>query len=93
MIEQIASKTASVGVGPYSQAVKANGFVFVSGQLGIDLEIGSIVSGGAEAEMHQALKNIDHILSAAGSSWHKVVKVKFSSPPNVELGHVLGEKS
>ena len=75
MIEQILSKDASTGVGPYSQAVKANGFIFVSGQLGIDPKVGSIIPGGTEAEMYQAIENIDRILRAAGSGWHRVVKV------------------
>jgi 2-iminobutanoate/2-iminopropanoate deaminase len=61
-------------IGPYSPAVKANGFVFVSGQLGIVPETGAIVEGGVEAETRQALTNMKHLLEAAGSSLEQVTK-------------------
>ena len=75
LIEQIVADRASRGVGPYSQAVKANGFLFVSGQLGLEPNTGTIVSGGIDAETRQALRNVTEILVAAGSSWESVVKV------------------
>lgn len=73
MIEQIVADAASRGIGPYSQAVRANGFIFVSGQLGIDPKSGSLVSGGIEAEAEQILHNVEHVLAASQSSWHRVV--------------------
>jgi 2-iminobutanoate/2-iminopropanoate deaminase len=61
-------------IGPYSQAIKANGFVFISGQVGFDPASGNIVSGGIEQQTEQVLKNLSAVLAAAGSSWEKVVK-------------------
>jgi 2-iminobutanoate/2-iminopropanoate deaminase len=53
-------------IGPYSPAVRAGGFLFVSGQIGIDQETGSLVDGGIEKETTQTLDNIMRILSTAG---------------------------
>lgn len=75
MKEAVRTDSASKGVGPYSQAVKANGFIFVSGQLPLDPVTNSIVEGGFEAQVEQAIKNTTAILVAANSSWEKVVKV------------------
>lgn len=59
---------------PFSQAIKANGFVFVTGQVGIDPDTGQLVAGGVEAQARQALESIAAILEAAGSSMKHVVK-------------------
>ena len=63
-------KTANAGppVGPYSQGIKAGGFVFVAGEKGIDPATGKIVPGGIEAETRRTLENIKAILEEAGSS-------------------------
>ena len=74
IMERIVTDKASRGVGPYSQAVKANGFIFVAGQLGVDPATGTLVPGGIEAETEQALRNVREILAAAGSDFSKVVK-------------------
>lgn len=58
----------------YSHAVRLNGVIYVSGQIGIDPATGRLVEGGQVAEYRQALKNLDAILRAAGSSMAKVVK-------------------
>jgi 2-iminobutanoate/2-iminopropanoate deaminase len=62
-------KTAKAGppVGPYSQGIKAGGFVFVAGEKGIDPATGKIVPGGIEAETRRTLENIRAILEEAGS--------------------------
>ncbi len=60
---------------PYSQAIKANGLVFVSGQGGIDHAVGTVVEGGIEAETHKTFDNIAAILEAAGSGLDKLVRV------------------
>jgi 2-iminobutanoate/2-iminopropanoate deaminase len=60
---------------PLSQAIKANGFVFVSGQIGIDPATSALVQGGIAPETEQTIKNIRAILHAAGSDLSKVVKV------------------
>jgi len=72
--ETVATKRAPAAIGPYSQAVKANGFVFVSGQLPIDAETGKIVSGDVKAQTKQVLENLKTILGASGSSLDNVVK-------------------
>jgi reactive intermediate/imine deaminase len=59
--------------GPFSPAVRANGFVFVAGQLGVD-STGRLVPGGVRAETRQAMANIRAVLERAGSSLDRVVK-------------------
>ncbi|MFC0265337.1 Rid family detoxifying hydrolase [Alloscardovia macacae] len=74
MIEEVSTPQAPQALGAYSQAVKANGFVFVSGQLGIDPATGELAGKSAALQTHQAMKNISAILEAAGSSMDKVVR-------------------
>jgi 2-iminobutanoate/2-iminopropanoate deaminase len=69
----ITAKNAPAPVGPYSHAVSANGFVFVSGQIPLDAN-GNIVSGGVEAQTDQVFKNISAILTEAGLDFGDVVK-------------------
>ncbi|MGQ9665927.1 MAG: RidA family protein [Anaerolineae bacterium] len=73
--EVIATTKAPAAVGPYSQAIKANGFVFTAGQLGLDPATGKLVEGDVVDQARQALKNLQAILEAAGSSLEHVVKV------------------
>lgn len=61
-------------VGPYSQAVRANDFLFVSGNLPIDAETGKIAEGGIEQQTHMVLKNISTLLNGAGLSLSDIVK-------------------
>jgi 2-iminobutanoate/2-iminopropanoate deaminase len=61
-------------IGPYSQAIKAGGFVFVSGQVAIDPQTGQFVAGGVAEQTEQVLKNLSAVLEAAGSSLNQVVK-------------------
>lgn len=70
----IATDEAPKAIGPYSQAIVANGFVFAAGQIGSDPKTGTLVEGGIEAETEQVLKNIEAVLKAAGSSMKDVVK-------------------
>jgi 2-iminobutanoate/2-iminopropanoate deaminase len=72
--EAVSSPNAPKALGPYSQAIKANGFVFVSGQVPIDPATGNLVTGGIEEQTQQVLKNVSAILEAAGTGWEKVVK-------------------
>ncbi|MCP4225164.1 MAG: hypothetical protein GY773_17645, partial [Actinomycetia bacterium] len=58
--------SAPAPVGPYSVVTEANGFVFVSGQVGMDTQVGRLVEGGVEAEAHQTMKNIGAILADVG---------------------------
>ena len=64
---------AAAPIGPYSQAVRANGFIFVAGEKGIDPATNAIVPGGIAAETRQTLENIRNILEEAGSSISRVV--------------------
>jgi 2-iminobutanoate/2-iminopropanoate deaminase len=72
--EAISTPNGPKAIGPYSQAIKANGFVFVSGQVAFDPVTGNLISGGIEQQTEQVMKNLSAILQAAGSGWDKVVK-------------------
>ena len=74
MIEAIKSDKSAAPVGPYSQAIRAGGFIFVAGEKGLDVRTGKIVPGGIAAETRQTLENIKGILEAASSSLGKVVQ-------------------
>ena len=73
MKEQITTDKAPAAIGPYSQAVKTNGLVFVSGQLAIDPKTGE-VTGDIREQTKTVLGNLGHILEAAGSGLDKVLK-------------------
>jgi len=74
MREVIATKDGPAAIGPYSQAIKANGFVFVSGQIPIDPVTNTLVSGDVAFQTERVLKNLAGILNTAGSSLEKVVR-------------------
>src|SRR5258708_12296185 len=71
--DAVSTSNAPGAIGPYSQAIKANGFVFVSGQVPIDPATGTIVSGGVEQQTEHVLKNLAAVPAAAGRSWAKIV--------------------
>lgn len=70
----IATKEAPAAIGPYSQAIEVNGFVFASGQIPIDPATGAFVEGGIQEQTRQALTNAQNILRAAGTDLSHVVK-------------------
>lgn len=74
MKHTIQTGTAPAAIGPYSQAVIAGGFVFVSGQIPINPATGEFVPGGVAEQTEQVMRNLASILSAAGSSITDVVK-------------------
>ena len=74
MREVIATDGAPKAIGPYSQAIKANGFVFVSGQIPLDPATQQLVDGDVAAQTERVLQNLSGILKAAGSSLDRVVK-------------------
>jgi 2-iminobutanoate/2-iminopropanoate deaminase len=74
MREVIATKDGPQAIGPYSQAIKANGFVFVSGQVAIDPATQQVIAGDVAAQTDRVMKNLDGILKAAGSGLEKVVR-------------------
>lgn len=65
---------APKAIGPYSQAIVADDFVFLAGQIGLDPKTGNLVEGGIEAETEQVLKNIEAVLKASKSDFDNVVK-------------------
>jgi len=74
MREVISTKDAPQALGPYSQAIKANGFVFVSGQIAIDPATQQIITGDVSAHTDRVLRNLSEILEAAGSGLGKTVR-------------------
>lgn len=74
MKEPVHSDGAPKALGPYSQAIKSNGFVFASGQVPIDPATGEIVKGSISDQTERVLNNLAAVLEAAGSSLSKVVK-------------------
>ena len=70
----VATKSAPGAVGPYSQAVRAGDFLFVSGQLGIDPATSAFVAGGVAEQTERALANVRAILEEAGAGLEAVVK-------------------
>ena len=73
-MEKIYTKNAPDAIGPYSQAIKANGFVFTSGQIAINPATGNVDAEGIEAQTEQVCKNLKNVLEAADSSLDNVVK-------------------
>jgi 2-iminobutanoate/2-iminopropanoate deaminase len=74
MREVIATNDAPKAIGPYSQAIKANGMVFLSGQIPLDPSTQELVQGDVAIQSERVLRNISKILKAAGSSLEQVVK-------------------
>lgn len=74
MKQIITTKMAPAAIGPYSQGIKANGFLFLSGQIALDPTSGEVVGDEVRAQTEQVLKNLEVVLTAAGSSLAAVVK-------------------
>ena len=74
MREVISTQDGPQAIGPYSQAVKANGFVVVSGQVAIDPATQQVISGDVAVQTERVLKNLSGILKAAGSGLDRVVR-------------------
>jgi 2-iminobutanoate/2-iminopropanoate deaminase len=74
MRDVISTKDAPQAIGPYSQAIRANGFIFVSGQIPTDPATQQIIQGDVAAQTERVLQNLSAILKAAGSSLEKVVR-------------------
>ncbi|OUT10633.1 reactive intermediate/imine deaminase [Campylobacter concisus] len=73
MKKQISTKNAPQAIGPYSQAISANGFLFISGQLGVT-PAGEFAGSGVEAQAEQSLENLKNILAEAGLTFDNAVK-------------------
>ena len=74
-MKAISTRNAPAAIGPYSQAIEANGTIYVSGQLPINPATGEFAQGGIKAEARQSLTNIKNILAAEGLDMGNVVKV------------------
>ena len=74
MREVIATKDAPQAIGPYSQAIKAAGLVFCSGQIALDPASGAVVAGDVAQQTERVLRNLSAVLAAAGSGLDRVVK-------------------
>jgi 2-iminobutanoate/2-iminopropanoate deaminase len=74
MKKAISTSAAPAAVGPYSQGIVANGFIFTSGQIPLDRE-GNLIEGDIRAQARQCLENIKAILEAAGAGMEELVKV------------------
>lgn len=73
MIKEIHTNQAPAAIGPYSQAIQAGDFLYVSGQIGVDPATSEVVDG-IEEQTHQVLKNLQAILTEANANFSKVVK-------------------
>ena len=74
MIETIATDRGPKAIGPYSQAIRANGFVFLSGQIALDPKTQQVVEGDAAAQTERVLENLKGVVEAAGSNLQRAVK-------------------
>ncbi len=74
MKDVVATDRGPKAIGPYSQAIKANGFVFVSGQISLDPQTQQLVEGGVVRQTERVLENLKGIVEAAGSSLDRAVK-------------------
>lgn len=90
----ISTAKAPAAIGPYSQAVEANGFVYMSGQIPLDPVEGKVVAGGVKEQTQQVLKNMAAVLEAAGLDFTNVVKTTCmlkNMDDFVEFNAVYGE--
>lgn len=74
MKKEVKTEKAPKAIGPYSQAIEANGFIFASGQIAIDPSTGELNTGSIEEQTRLVLNNLKAVLEAAGSSFDKTVK-------------------
>jgi 2-iminobutanoate/2-iminopropanoate deaminase len=73
-LKQISTEKAPSAIGPYSQAVLANGFLYTAGQIALDPASGKIVDGGIVEQTERVMENLQEVLKASGVSWADVVK-------------------
>jgi 2-iminobutanoate/2-iminopropanoate deaminase len=74
MKEPISTKSAPAAIGPYSQAIRAGGLVFLSGQIPLDPVSGQLIDGDIAAQTERVMKNLGAVLEAAGCSFDDVVR-------------------
>lgn len=86
--EAISTTGAPAAIGPYSQAIAIDGFVFCAGQAALDPATGALVEGGIEPETERVMANVTAVLQAAGCSWSDVVKATIFLVDMTEFGAV-----
>jgi len=74
LLNKVTTEKAPGAIGPYSQGVIANGFLFTAGQIPLDPVAGKIVDGGIVEQTNRVMENLQEVLRAAGASWGDVVK-------------------
>ena len=74
MIETVATDRGPQAIGPYSQAIRANGFIFLSGQIPLDPKTQEVVKGDVSVQTERVLENLKAVVEAAGSSLQRVAK-------------------
>lgn len=73
-IDVISTPDAPAAIGPYSQAIRTNGFVYTSGQVPLDPATGELVGGSFEDQVHRVFHNLQAVLTAAGTGFNRVLK-------------------
>jgi 2-iminobutanoate/2-iminopropanoate deaminase len=73
-IKTVQTDQAPTAIGPYSQAIIANGFLFTAGQIALDPATGTVVDGDVRVQSERVMKNLTAVLAAGGASWADVVK-------------------
>jgi 2-iminobutanoate/2-iminopropanoate deaminase len=97
-LKPVHTDRAPAAIGPYSQGIVANGFLFTAGQIALDPATGQVVTGDVSAQTERVLANLTAVLSAAGATWKQVVKttvflndMKDFPIVNEVYGRVLGD--
>lgn len=86
--QAIVTELAPAAIGPYSQAIRANGFLFTSGQIPLHPATGQVVTGGIVEQTNQVLDNLAAVLSAGGCGWADVVSTNIYVTSLVHFGTV-----
>lgn len=73
-MKHVSTDKAPAAIGPYSQAIIANGLLFTAGQIALDPATGQLVAGGVHEQTERVMTNLDAVLAAAGATWADVVK-------------------
>lgn len=73
-LKTIQTSSAPAAIGPYSQGIVANGFLFTAGQIALDPVSGNVIDGDVTAQTERVMANLAAILESAGGSWDRVVK-------------------
>jgi 2-iminobutanoate/2-iminopropanoate deaminase len=73
-LRPVSTDKAPKAIGPYSQGIVANGFLFTAGQIALDPVSGQVIQGDVKAQTERVLANLGEVLAAAGASWRHVVK-------------------